>query len=308
MRVAYSGSGRLATAIGGNALLSCVPRPGCLSRDNNALEMVPLRPSPTEPGPPYGLFHEGGPTTPSGQLPELDVPLAASGALVDVPAKARIRWAGLTVTASDGKIPDLVVLHGPDSGWFPIRLGAPAKAESPNIRIQQAYADVTAIVQGDGGGFWWLAGAAAQLPTGSSQYAGWALAVVYESPGSAMTEAAAYTGPVAVEGPAKVAVKVSGASVTAAYSVWDGDKILHGDRLTIGGRSMGTDGNFAQGVTPSATALICAAHREGCVWRTPGADVGQYAAKTGKSSTVTVEPGRDPLGLGLLLIAQTASR
>jgi hypothetical protein len=306
--VAYAATGRLATTIAGNALLSCLPRPTCLALDDNALKMLPLLPLPTEPGPAYGLFQDGGPTTPSGQLPELAGAKAASGALVDVPAKARIRWAGLVVAASDGKVPSLVALHGPGGGWYPVDL-APAKAKSAKIIFQQGYADVTRLLQADGGGYWWVAAAASALPTGPKEYAGWSLAVVYEDASAPVTQAAAYAGPLPLEAPARITVKTTAKSkIDVGIALWDGDRSLEGDVLTLGGQPVGAKNNFGQGDSPSAKALVCAAGQADCVWRTPGVDVAHYTTKTKGASTVELRPGRDPLGMGLLVIGESALR
>lgn len=65
----------------------------------------------------------------------------------------------------------------------------------------------------------------------------------------------------------------------------------HGRRGTAGsGRPAGTAGNFPKGDSPSATAPVCATHADGCVWRTPGVDIAQYAGRSTAASTVAVEP------------------
>lgn len=274
MRVAYSGTGRLRTAAAGNALLSCLPRPACLSQDNNTLDMLPFKPLPTEPAAPAGL----------------STATAVSGALLDLPAKARIRWAGLTVAASGGKLPDVVAVHGRTGGWNAVRVTISA-AESANLRLRQAYADVTSLIRANGDGRWWVAVPASRLSPGQGQYAGWSVLVAYELPAAPAAEVAAYVGPVVLEGRSKVAVKLSSAAtVTTSVVAWDGDQALHGDRLTLGGRPIG---NVFQGRSPG---------------RTPGLDIAQYAAKTAGDSTVTVEAGDDPVALGLLAVAQTVRR
>ena len=233
-----------------------------LDLDNNALQMRPLLPLPTEPGLPYGLFQAGGPTTPGGQLPELDGLKAASGALVKIPAKARIRWAGLVVASSDGKVPDLVALHGPNSGWYPIRV-ATAKVSTAKLTFQQGYAEVTRLLQADGGGFWWVAASAAALPTGPKEYAGWSLAVVYDDPAAPVTEAAAYAGPAPLESPARITLTTAPKSrINVGIALWDGDKALDGDTLTVSGKPIG---NIGRGDSASAEALVCATGQTGCV-------------------------------------------
>ncbi|NUO60242.1 MAG: sigma-70 family RNA polymerase sigma factor [Hamadaea sp.] len=291
---AFAGTGRLRTTLGGNALLSCLPRPACLASDNNALTMVPLLPSATEPGPPYGLFAPGGPTTPDGQLAELAGDKVASGASVDVPRGARVRWAGLVVGGSTA-VPDLVALHGPNAGWHPVKLVRSAG---------QGYADVTRLLQGDGGGSWWVAAAAAGLPAGAGAYAGWSIAVVYEQAKAPLTEVAVQLGPANLNQPdSHVTVRVlDGAKVEVGLALWDGDRGLTGDTLLIGRRPVGEAGNLARGDSASARAVVCATGGT-CVWRTPGVDVLRFEGRADGGS-ITLRSGGDPLVLGLLVYAQ----
>ncbi|NUR73746.1 MAG: sigma-70 family RNA polymerase sigma factor [Hamadaea sp.] len=292
MLTAFAGTGRLRTALGGNALLSCLPRPACLSSDNNALTMVPLLPSATEPGPPYGLFAPGGPTTPDGQLAELAGDKVASGALVAVPRGARVRWAGLIVGGSKA-VPDLVVLHGPDSGWHPVRL----------VRFDgQAYADVTRLLQGDDGGAWWVAAAAAALPGGVGAYAGWSISVVYEQAGAPLSEVAVQLGPTALNRPdSEVTVRVRDrARVEVGLALWEGDRGLTGDRLLIGKHVVAD--NLARGESASARAVACASGGS-CDWRTPGVDVLHFEGRA-DGGGISLRSGGDPLVLGLLAYSQ----
>jgi RNA polymerase sigma factor (sigma-70 family) len=293
---AFAGAGRLHTAIGGNALLSCLPRPACLASDNDALTMVPLLPTATEPGPPYGLFAPGGPTTPTGQLAELAGEKAASGAVVEVPREARVRWAGLVVGGSE-TVPDLVVLHGPNQGWFPVKLTRPGGG-------QQAYADVTRLLQEDGGGEWWLAAAAAGLKGGSGAYAGWGIAVVYELQQAPVAEVAVLLGPLALNQPdSQLTVRVlESANVEVGLALWDGDRRLFGDSLLIGRHPVGDANNLARGESATARAVVCA--RGGsCVWRTPGVDILRFEGRADGGS-ITLRSGGDPLVLGILAYAQ----
>jgi RNA polymerase sigma factor (sigma-70 family) len=304
MRLAFAGSGRLHTAIGGNALLSCLPRPACLDRDNNGLVMVPLLPTETEPGPPDGLFAQGGPTTPTGQLAELAGQKAASGAAIRLPSNARVRWAGLVVAGSAKTAPDLVALHGPGGGWYPVRLSRPVAGGL----TAQGYADVTRLLQGDGGGLWWVAAAAAGLPHGLGEFAGWSIAVVYEQPGAPQAEVAVQLGPVLLDTPdSAVTVQVPAHSrVEVALAVWDGDRGLTGDTLLLGKQPAGDPKNLAQGFSPSAREVACP-NNGGCQWRTPSVDALRYAGRTDSTGAISLRSGSDPLSLGLLAFAQEAS-
>ncbi|MCP2325445.1 RNA polymerase sigma factor (sigma-70 family) [Hamadaea flava] len=291
---AFAGTGRLRTAVGGSALLSCLPRPACLTSDNNALTMVPLLPTETEPGPPYGLFAPGGPTTPEGQLAELAGEKVASGALVEIPRGARVRWAGLVVGGSKA-VPGLVALHGPGSGWHPVKLVRSAG---------QAYADVTRLLQVDGGGAWWVAAPAAAVPGGPGAYAGWSIAVVYEQAAAPLAEVAVHLGPTELNRPdSRLTVRVlDGAEVEIGLALWEGDRGLTGDSLLIGRRAVGDAGNLARGESASARAVACAKGGS-CGWRTPGVDVLRFEGRA-DGGTITLRSGKDPLVLGLLAYAQ----
>ncbi|NUT38024.1 MAG: sigma-70 family RNA polymerase sigma factor [Hamadaea sp.] len=284
-RIAYAGLGRLRTAIAGNALLSCLPRPACLTDDNNLLTMVPLQPFGSEPGPP------------GRELPDLGGAVAASGALLSVPAGGRVTWAGMVVGGSDGKAPGRVSVRGPGGSWQEVRLRA---VGSPAAGTRQVYADVTSLVRKRGGGPWWLAASAGLLPSGRGAYAGWSLAVVYEQAKAPLAEVAVQLGPVhlATDDDA-VAVRVpAGARVEVALALWDGDRGLGGDGLRLGGHALGTPGNLGQGVSPSAHAVACAS--AGCVWRTPGLDVLRLEGRADSAGSLTLRPGDDPLDLALL--------
>jgi hypothetical protein len=76
---------------------------------------------------------------------------------------------------------------------------------------------------------------------------------------------------------------------TAPEAIWDGDRTLCGDRLTIGGRPAGPKDNVGQGSTP-------------------GIDIAHHTGRTAGLSTVAVESGDDRLGLGRLLVTQTTPR
>lgn len=288
-RIAYAGLGRLRTAIAGNALLSCLPRPACLAEDNNLLTMVPLHPVGAEPGPP------------GRDLPDLGGAVAASGALLSIPPGARVTWAGLIAGGSDGKAPGQVSVRGPGGAWHEVRLGAVGPRSAGT---RQGYADVTALVRARGGGPWWLAAAAGLLPSGRGAYAGWSLTVVYEQPKAPLAEVAVQLGPVQLSTAADaVVVRVDpGARVEVSLAVWDGDRSLRGDTLRLGAQDLGAPGNVGQGVSPSAHAVACPS--AGCVWRTPGLDVQRLEGRSDRAGNLTLRPGNDPLDLALLAYGQ----
>ncbi|WP_051366496.1 sigma-70 family RNA polymerase sigma factor [Hamadaea tsunoensis] len=293
-RVAFAAAGRLRTTVAGNTLVSCVPRPVCLSQDNNDVQVGPLLPTDVEPGVPAGLVLPG--------------PRAASGALLDLPATARIRWAGLIVAGSNAASPDAVQLHD-GHGWHQVELTshiATSGAAEGTRRVRQGFADVTALLRAGHGPAWWVAAPAGRLPAGLGAFAGWSLAVVYELPTLPVAEVAVHLGPLALQTP--LTVRTSRHSlIDVAYAMWDGDKGYAGDTLRIGGTAVGVPGNFAQGFNPSAAALECAG-RPRCDGRTPGVDLGVVQARTSGTGGVTVDPGDDPLGWGLLAVGEQRAR
>jgi hypothetical protein len=296
----YATHGPVGYALGGNTLLACQPRPACLSSDNNSRAMLPALPVEREPGAPKGLFADGGPTGPSGQLAKLAGGKAASGAHIGLPDGANVRWAVLTITASASAPPVFAGLHAPGGGWYPIKLN-PSRNVSTDRAVSQSYVEVTALVRAGGGGDWWLATAADDLPSGLGQFAGWSLAVVYDSPASADAELAVYLGPKPMRAQNGVSVQLGdGGNVDVGLVVWDGDLSLSGDSLLVGQNPVGDPRNAAGGSNTSAVA--CTATPEQCAWPTPGLDVLRFRGTADLGAATTLLAGEDPLELGVLAV------
>jgi hypothetical protein len=108
--------------------------------------------------------------------------------------------------------------------------------------VYQASADVTSLVRGSRGGTWWVAVDKRAFEGGYNAYGGWALLMVVESGGPQRTVAVfegftplprggTYSSPLwAVPGPASVGLVA-----------WEGDRVLAGERLTVGGAAVGGD-------------------------------------------------------------------
>ncbi|GIF97385.1 hypothetical protein Cci01nite_24790 [Catellatospora citrea] len=302
LRLGHAARGRVDVALAGSTLLSCRPRPLCLlGTDNNVLDMSALLPAFGEPAAPDGLLDEQGPAGPDGPIAELAGEKAASGARLDLPDGAKVRWAGLVVAASAAQLPGLVALHGPKGDWQPVEVRF-GHAES-GASLTQGVADVTKLLRKGGGGDWWLAAPAGPLPRGRKQFAGWTLAVVYEHRAAPRGEAAVYLGPRTGRGDTATTVGLGGAgSVRVGLALWDGDLALTGDELLIDGSPAGEPGNLGGGRNAGAAALACRTVPGLCPWRTPGLDVLWAAGKAPAGSTAELRMGGDPMEVGVLAV------
>ncbi|WP_186315812.1 sigma-70 family RNA polymerase sigma factor [Catellatospora sichuanensis] len=302
LRLGHAARGRVDVALAGSTLLSCRPRPLCLlGTDNNVLDMSPLLPAFGEPAAPDGLLDEQGPAGPKGPITELAGEKAASGARLELPDRAKVRWAGLVVAASAAELPALVVLHGPKGAWQPVEVRF-GHAES-GASLTQGFADVTRLLRKGGGGDWWLAAPAERLPRGKKQFAGWTLAVVYEHGDTPRGEAAVYLGPRTGRGDAATTVGLGGAGpVRVGLALWDGDLALTGDELLIDGSPAGAPGNLGGGRNAGAAALACRTVPGLCPWRTPGLDVLWASGKAPAGSIAELRMGGDPMEVGVLAV------
>ncbi|WP_196279421.1 sigma-70 family RNA polymerase sigma factor [Catellatospora vulcania] len=302
LRLGHAARGRVDVAMAGSSLLSCRPRPLCLlGTDNNMLDMSALLPAFGEPAAPDGLLDEPGPAGPKGPITALAGEKAASGARLEVPDGAKVRWAGLVVAASAARLPELVALHGPKGDWSPVEVRF--EHAGSGASLTQGFADVTRLLRRGGGGDWWLAAPAEPLPRGKKQFAGWTLAVVYEHGDVPRGEAAVYLGPRAGRGDAATIVGLGGAGgVRVGLALWDGDLALTGDELVIDGVPAGEPGNLGGGRNAGAAAVACRTVPGLCPWRTPGLDVLWVAGKAPTGGVAELRMGGDPMEVGLLAV------
>lgn len=280
LRVGYAATGPVGFGLGGNTLVACQPRPACLAQDNNEQEMSPQLPAGREPIAPTGLA-------------QLGWSPAASGARITLPPGANVRWARLSVTTSAKDAPDFAALHGPRGGWTSLSLAG-------------RFADVTELVRKEGGGDWWLAVNAEELPLGRGQWAGWTLTVIYDDPGAAPGELAVYHGPKPLREAQEVSVRLGdGGAVDLGLVLWDGDRALVNDSLILDGNPLGDASNAASGHNTSS--LLCAFTPGECAWRTPGLDVHRHNRVTNPGGLATLRSGNDPLELGLWVLLAESS-
>jgi hypothetical protein len=270
MTVGYAAAGAHGRfALAGNTLLSCLPRPYCLAdADNQDRTMLPYLPLPGDPAPPAGVLPGS----------------AASGARLALTGGGHVAWAGLYWSGSGLLAAPAVTLHGPAGGWK-LLTGKPG---------HQAYADVTELVRAGGAGTWWLSAPAATLPAGTGQWAGWSLVVLVDDASAPAADLAAYVGgPMALQKSTSFAFHLGGAPTQLGTVIWDGDRYLEGDALTVGGH---TYRNYA--ASRSASAVECPSYGT-CDWNTLGVDVSTRPV-TGSDDRVAVSTGDDPLWVGVI--------
>ncbi len=261
-------------ATAGNTLLSCIPRSLCHHgfADNHTSLMAPY----SAPGAPPGLAGD----------------TATSGSFLSVPSGARILWAGLYWASSTNDAPPPLKLMMPSGGWHDITA---TRGWSGHDRpVYQSAADITGMVSGSGE--YWVGVPEDALPNGPTHYAGWGITVVYQESGAAPRETAVYEGLAQPGAGGALTVDVPhGGDMQVGYTLWDGDRTLTGDDLTVGTNSVG-NGNI--GYSTCLSAL------EGGDWHTFGVDVADHRVTTGPGpSPVTVSVGSDPLDIGVLAVA-----
>ncbi|ADD40515.1 sigma-70 family RNA polymerase sigma factor [Stackebrandtia nassauensis] len=274
MRTAYASHDATGVASAGNTLLTCVPKKHCrhAAADNHTSVMKSYA----------AEDHPGG----------LDGGNAVSGARLNIPAGAKVLWAGLHWTASGHHAMPDVKISTPGGGWQ--NVGAQRQFSGIERPVKQSVADITGMVWGSGE--YYVAADKHALPKGIFKYAGWSITAVYQLPGAGPRETAVYEGLAQPRAEDTLSVSLPGAGESQlAYTVWDGDRTLAGDNFAINGTTVGDAGNFAHGVSESAL--------EGADWNTFGVDVGTAEASHGDDAHATIFTGSDPLEIGVLALS-----
>lgn len=277
----FATDGNVATSVGGNALLSCDPhRYGCAQArqrhgdrlDDDFWWMRPL---------------------------DLDSDAAThSSSSARVGFHGKVLWAGLYWSGVPGHgDPSEVKLRGPGAGAYAnVRAVETDQVRLPSFTAYQSFADVTSLVRTHGAGEWWAADAAAQLGVG--RYAGWSLVVVTHDDAAPLRQVMVLDGAQVLgpDGMGRFAVPIEGllpSAVPADLNViaWEGDACLAGDRLSLQGRSLGSDNVFhsaSQGAIGPALTF--------------GTDVRRFSATLGRRQSLTFVSDRDAYLAGAITV------
>lgn len=157
----------------------------------------------------------------------------------------------------------------------------------------QAVADVTDLVATGGGGTWTVADV--QAGTGVNRYGGWFLTVVHGDPSAPRRSIAVLDGFSLVDSRSQVDFTVGGfqvpstgsAAATIDVFTYEGDELITGDQLTVGGVDIADEAN-PLGNTFNSSATILGVPRTG-MWPAPdrmlGIDLDRF------DITDALEPG-----------------
>jgi uncharacterized repeat protein (TIGR01451 family) len=170
----------------------------------------------------------------------------SSRATLTIPAGATVIWAGLYWGGDSNSGARSVMRFGTPSAGY-----ATITATQLDLRgtDYQAFAEVTARVQAGGNGTY--AGANVQSATGTNQYAGWALVVVYRNPADPPRNLVVFDGYAEVAPGASVTIPVSGFVTPPAGAVntrlgvvtYEGDEGYTGDYFQLNGTRLSDGAN-----------------------------------------------------------------
>ncbi|GAA4589967.1 hypothetical protein GCM10023194_45590 [Planotetraspora phitsanulokensis] len=227
----FAADGRVTTRAVGNTLLSSAPV-------GTTCEMRPARPVARRLVVPVDLDTD--PTTRS-----------SSCARLDLPAGGQVLWAGLYWSATGrGAAPvSSVRVRPPGAASYTwVHATEVAGSDLPIRHGYQAFTDVTSMVQGAGGGRWWVADPS--MRWGASQRAGWSLVVMVSDESRPYSRAAVLdTAAVVGRGGGPLTVPLAGLAPAAVPAridvvVWKPDGAEDGS-MTLADRASPTGGGAA---------------------------------------------------------------
>jgi RNA polymerase sigma factor (sigma-70 family) len=290
---AWAGHGRYQVSAGGASLLSCqddkTPVKGCAEaearklpghQDNNDWTMLAINDA-------------GSPWTTS------------SSAAVDLPKGSTVVAAWLSWSASGfakGATPaHTASIAGPDGKPSTVTAKTWDALSVSSASAYVATADVTAVLQAQGGGSWTVGDIA--LSSGqTSIYAGWSLTVVTTSATAPVRDVTVLAGPFSItdakhpwSGHAP-GLSAQGADLTLV--AWEGDADLTGDSLSVHGKPVAPVD--APGDTDNVAASAALGAKRAVSF---GVDVRQLAAPAGAGDDISVTTDGDTWVLGMLVIS-----
>ncbi|GLU49750.1 sigma-70 family RNA polymerase sigma factor [Nocardiopsis ansamitocini] len=264
------------------------PAPGALP----APQQVEPTPDPTTaPGP--APTPEPGPTPSARPLPEPEGPCAralqregdrrnndhwdmqhldldddratasSSSAVWDLPAGGSVRWAGLYFSGVGTPHSPSAKVRGPGADSFTtVRAEEVGTVRFPGFAAYQAFADVTELVRGHGGGEWWVGDVPTR--TGYAAYAGWSLVVVVEDPSATVNQAMVLDGTSLVFQGETMEFPLSGLLPAGAQAdidvvAFEGDAGIAGDQVLLNGAALtpqGGDRDPANAFASSSTGAV----------------------------------------------------
>jgi RNA polymerase sigma factor (sigma-70 family) len=290
---AWAGHGRYQVSAGGASLLSCqddkTPVKGCAEaearklpghQDNNDWKMVAINDA-------------GDPWTTS------------SSSTVDLPKGSTVVAAWLSWSAS-GLAKDANPVHtasiaGPAGKPSTVTAKTWDALDLASASTYVATADVTALVQAQGGGSWTVGDSA--LSSGqTSIYAGWSLTVITTSAAAPVRDVTVLTGPFSIIDASHAwsghAPGLSGQGADLTLVAWEGDADLTGDSLSVHGKPVAP--LDAPGVSDNVAASAALGAKRAVSF---GVDVRQLSAPAGDGDDLSVTTDGDTWLLGMLVIS-----
>ncbi|SEL47771.1 DNA-directed RNA polymerase specialized sigma subunit, sigma24 family [Nonomuraea pusilla] len=230
---------------------------------------------------------------------------ASSSAVLALPAKGEIVWAGLYWSAAGTSGGSIMVRPPGRSKYVMVQSQQVTGHQLASVPVYQAFADVTAMVSAARkSGTWWVADA--PLAEGVGRYAGWSLVVVTTDPGLPYSRAMVLDAATVVGGEAGPArIPLDGLAPAASPArielvTWEGDADIKDDQVSAGGVALtplGGDrdpGNVFDGSSNGATEM------------TPGVDVDTLVAELGDDPALTITTDKDVVLVGVAAVSVRA--
>ncbi|MER7500599.1 hypothetical protein AB0L05_12505 [Nonomuraea pusilla] len=230
---------------------------------------------------------------------------ASSSAVLALPAKGEIVWAGLYWSAAGTSGGSIMVRPPGRSKYVMVQPQQVTGHQLASVPVYQAFADVTAMVSAARkSGTWWVADA--PLVEGVGRYAGWSLVVVTTDPGlpyrrAMVLDAATVVG--GEDGPARIPLDGLAPAASPArieLVTWEGDADIKDDQVSAGGVALTPLGGDRD------PANVFDGSSNGATEMTPGVDVDTLVAELGDDPALTVTTDKDVVLVGVAAVSVQA--